>query len=254
MNFFSRSTNCVFSINLIWFLFFWVGMASGLAQNLKTVEIKHPRYTGILETYELLADQPEVKGGFYKKYIRKKLVESGSYEENKKTGVWSVYDQKNKLVAEGVYRDDQKVGIWDYYSATGVKVQMYDHDRDSMVFFDVEEERRFTYAPPTFPDTSAERMPLFIGGNYYMLALIENNLVYPPEGWKKEREAKVVVSFSVDREGQTMEVESLSHAGDGFDEEAVRLIQLLGNNWIPGFAKGKSVKVMFTLPVTFKII
>lgn len=224
------------------------------AQALKTVEFKHPAYTGVLEVYEVLAEQPEVKQGTYQKFFRKKLVETGAYVANRKEGLWKMNDQKQQLVAEGVYKDDQKTGVWVYYSADGVKVQMYDHDRDSMIYFDVEEERKYGYAPSVFPDTSAEQMPLFIGGNYYMMTLIGNNLLYPEAGWKKERDAKVVVSFVVDAEGHTTEVESLSHAGYGFDEEAVRLIQLLGNNWIPGFAKGKGVKVKFTLPVTFKII
>lgn len=229
------------------------GFSDTAAQELKLISVKHPSYTRISEVYEVITDQPDIKQGLYKKYIRKKMVESGMYAENNKTGIWSVFDQKKKLVAEGMYRDDQKVGIWDYYSEAGVKVQMYDHDRDSMIYFNLEAERKYAYAPPVFPDTSIERIPLFIGGNYYMRVLIENTLVYPPEAWKKERSAKVVVSFVVDREGNTTEVESKSHAGYGFDEEAVRLIQLLGKSWIPGFANGKPVKVKFTLPVTFKI-
>jgi TonB family protein len=245
--------------NAVWLLFmltaFCLCVVQTLeAQELKTIEVKHPRYTGILERFHVLADQPEVKQGTYQKFIRKKLVETGSYAANKKEGIWKINDQKQQLVAEGVYKDDQKAGIWVYYSAAGVKLQMYDHDRDSMIYFDVEEERKRAYAPAMFPDTSGERMPLFIGGNYYMMVMIENNLIFPEAGWKRGRDTKVVVSFSVDAEGHTTDVKSLSQAGYGFDEEAVRLIQLLGNNWIPGFTKGKFVKVGFTLPVTFKFI
>ena len=42
-------------------------------------------------------------------------------------------------------------------------------------------------------------------------------------------------------------------AGYGFDEEGIRLVEMLGKAWIPGKQDGRIVQVQFNLPLTFKL-
>jgi hypothetical protein len=51
--------------------------------------------------------------------------------------------------------------------------------------------------------------------------------------------------------GNTTRVKVDQKVGDGFDEEAIRTIQLFGKGWIPGSQSGRKVKVSFQLPVRF---
>ncbi len=84
-----------------------------------------------------------------------------------------------------------------------------------------------------------------------MIATLENNIQYPEEAWKQKKTAKVIVRFVVDEVGNTTQVKVDQKVGDGFDEEAIRTIQLFGKGWIPGSQSGRKVKVSFQLPVRF---
>lgn len=221
------------------------------AQQLKTIKIMVPAPQKTKEVFQVLKENTSIKYGSYRKYKYKHLIERGHYKNNQRDSSWSIYNQDGQQVATGFYKADSLVGIWSYFSTRGKLVQRYDYDSDSLVFFDVEEERKYSQAPFVYPDTAREQLPIFIGGRAYMIALLENNVQYPEEAWKNKKTAKVLVQFVVDTEGNTTLVKVDQKVGDGFDEEAIRTIQLFGKAWIPGSQSGKKVKVSFQLPVRF---
>lgn len=200
-----------------------------------------------------MKDNPEIKHGSYKKYKNKKLIEEGFYKENKKDSTWNIYSQKGYLVASGNYISDSVTGVWNFFSLSNVLVQKYDYEHDSLLYFDINEEKKIGSPPATFPDTAQEQIPIFIGGTAFMFAMIENNMVYPEAALAKSKNANVYVSFEVDTVGNTTNVKSIRPVGDGFDEEAVRLVELFGKSWIPGVQSGKKVRVTYTLPLRFKV-
>ena len=221
------------------------------AQALKTIKVHLPAPQKTKEVFQVLKENPDIKFGRYEKYKYKHLIEKGYYKNNQRDSIWSIYSQAGQQVATGYYKADSLVGIWSYFSSKGKLVQRYDYDKDSLLYFDVEEERKFGQAPFVYPDTARDQLPIFIGGRAYMIATLENNIQYPEEAWKQKKTAKVIVRFVVDEVGNTTQVKVDQKVGDGFDEEAIRTIQLFGKGWIPGSQSGRKVKVSFQLPVRF---
>ena len=210
-------------------------------------------HNGVKEEYQVLQAAPDVRSGNYKKYKNGTLVESGFYKNNQKDSIWNIYSQFGK-VAEGKYTLNKKEGIWSYYSWKGELVQKYDHSNDSLIYINRKENPETENSLNLSTDTMLKQAPIFIGGTTYMYALIANNMVYPKDAAEDGSSGTAYISFVVDTSGNTTEVKSLRKVGNGFDEEGIRLIELFGKSWIPARKDGKAIKVIFTLPLKFKIL
>jgi len=105
-------------------------------------------------------------------------------------------------------------------------------------------------APSVF--TYVEQMPEYPGGAAEMLRFIKENLKYPEEALEEGLEAKVFVKFVVDENGAINNVTSVRPAGNGFDEEAIRVVESMPE-WKPGKQNGQAVKVNFQIPIRFSI-
>lgn len=98
----------------------------------------------------------------------------------------------------------------------------------------------------------SEELPTFPGGDAAYAKFMSQNARYPEAALAKEISGKVYVSFVVDEDGRITDVEVARSAGNGFDEEALRLIRLMPW-WNPGKMAGKPVRVSRTLAVPFVI-
>lgn len=89
-----------------------------------------------------------------------------------------------------------------------------------------------------------------------LLQYIYSNLKYPTDARDKGIEGMSVVQFVVDTNGKLLDIHNVRSIGGGCDEEVVRVIKNMNSmpdHWTPGKNNGKPVKVMFTLPVRFKL-
>jgi protein TonB len=62
----------------------------------------------------------------------------------------------------------------------------------------------------------------------------------------------VYVSFVVDSKGNVTDVKILRGIGGGCDEEALRVVKMMPK-WHPGKQNGKNVRVLFNMPIYFKL-
>ena len=62
----------------------------------------------------------------------------------------------------------------------------------------------------------------------------------------------VVLKFIINKKGEMSDVEVLRSVGGGCTKEAIRVVKSMPN-WIPGEQRGRPVKVMFRLPIKFKL-
>ena len=114
-----------------------------------------------------------------------------------------------------------------------------------------------------------EDMPLFPGcaslpdkaarkrcSDERMMAFLYENVEYPSIARENGVEGTVVVQFVVETDGSIGNVSVLRDIGAGCGEEATRLITSMNNlpeKWTPGKQRGHPVRVMYTLPVRFKL-
>lgn len=99
-------------------------------------------------------------------------------------------------------------------------------------------------------DTSAKsKQAEYPGGMKECYTFIKKNLHYPDT--TRGIEGKVYLQFTIDTLGVISDVRVKRSMGKKFDDEAIRVVQLMPN-WIPGVMNGKPVKSRFTMPIMFK--
>jgi TonB family protein len=100
--------------------------------------------------------------------------------------------------------------------------------------------------------TLVKVMPEYPGGTIALFEFLGNNLKYPERAKEQKIEGKVYVQFTVDSDGNVVDVSILRGIGGGCDEEAMRVVKLM-HNWIPGEQDGKKVNVQYNLSINFTL-
>ncbi len=100
--------------------------------------------------------------------------------------------------------------------------------------------------------TIVEEMPSFPGGETERNKFLAENIVYPQQATENGIQGTVYVSFVVDSKGNVTDVKILRGIGGGCDEEALRVVKMMPA-WHPGKQNGKLVRVLFNMPIYFKL-
>lgn len=87
-----------------------------------------------------------------------------------------------------------------------------------------------------------------------MLQQLYKSVKYPSIARKNGKEGTAVVQFVVDKDGSLIDFKLLRDPGFTMGDAALVASRTLGESkWIPGKQSGKVVKVMYTLPIKFKL-
>lgn len=89
-----------------------------------------------------------------------------------------------------------------------------------------------------------------------MLEYIYSNLKYPAIARENGVEGQVVLQFVVDRDGTITDTKVVRDIGAGCGEAASKVVEgmnNMGKKWLPGKQRGRPVRVLYTLPVKFKL-
>jgi len=100
--------------------------------------------------------------------------------------------------------------------------------------------------------THVDKEPEFPGGQAAFNKFVADNLRYPAIASENGVEGTVVLNFVVEEDGSITNIEIRRDIGNGCGGEAVRLARAMPK-WVPGQHKGRTVRVMCTLPVLFKL-
>jgi TonB family protein len=99
---------------------------------------------------------------------------------------------------------------------------------------------------------AVEENPEFIGGMEALGKFLQSNLKYPASAQKANVSGKVYIQFIVNTDGTASDFAVLKSAGYGFDEEALRVLEL-APKWIPGKQSGRVVRCRFIVPINFEL-
>ena len=86
------------------------------------------------------------------------------------------------------------------------------------------------------------------GGQAALLKYINDNVRYPEEAKKDNLEGRVVVNFTIEKDGSVTNVKVTKSAHPILDKEAVRVVKSMPK-WIPGKRNGESYKVSYNIPI-----
>ena len=81
---------------------------------------------------------------------------------------------------------------------------------------------------------------------------VNENLKYPKEAVKDTLQGRVLIQFTIEKDGSVTGARILRSAAPVLDEEALRVISQ-SPKWTPGYVDGKPVRVIYNFPVVFKL-
>ena len=97
-----------------------------------------------------------------------------------------------------------------------------------------------------------EQMPTFKGGDAALMKYLSENIKYPEAAEKAGEQGRVVVSFTVEKDGTVADVKVARSVTPTLDAEAVRVIKAMPK-WVPGKQDDQPVRVRYNVPVSFKL-
>lgn len=115
--------------------------------------------------------------------------------------------------------------------------------------------------------TTVEEMPVFPGCERYpskesqkfctterLMRYVYENLTYPDQAKEKGVTGQVITEFVIEKDGSIKNIRILKGIGGGCDEAALKVIasmNRMGQRWTPGKNEGKTVRVLYQLPIEF---
>ncbi len=97
-----------------------------------------------------------------------------------------------------------------------------------------------------------EKMPEYSGGIKALMHYLADHIQYPAAAKKAKVQGRVFINFIVEKDGSISHVKVMRGIGYGCDEEAVKAVENMPR-WIPGYQRGKPVRVSFNVPVKFTL-
>ena len=95
---------------------------------------------------------------------------------------------------------------------------------------------------PTFQDGDANAFAMWVA----------QQMVYPETAKESGASGRVILQFTIAKDGSVTDVKVLRSVHPDLDKEVVRVVSS-SPKWNPGMHEGKAVPVMFTFPVVFKM-
>ncbi len=110
---------------------------------------------------------------------------------------------------------------------------------------EVKEESHRNFAVVTTKDAS------YPGGNTALYTDLFHRMKYPKEALEQKISGDIMMSFYVEPDSTTSDVEAMKDLGGGTKAEAIRLIK--ETKFAPAIQNGKPVRQQMVLPVLFRI-
>ena len=202
--------------------------------------------------------------GPYKTYHENgKLMEDGTYEDNKKLGLWKTFYENGQQEEEVLYEKDKALHQqhWDE-SGTAQLVNGSGHYTEKSSFRGEQHIEILDHLliasysiDPANSDTTyvvVQETASYKDGMPGLYKMIGKTLRYPAEARRRGIEGKVFVEFVIEKDGKVRDVKAIKGPDKILNEEAERVMRMM-NDWTPGKVRGKPVAQMMVLPLAFKL-
>jgi TonB family protein len=99
----------------------------------------------------------------------------------------------------------------------------------------------------------SEKQAFYKTGMEGLMGDLRRNIKYPTSARRSGTEGTVYVIFKVTRHGRATDIKIVKGVSPECDEESLRVVNLLADNWSPAMHRGKPVATRFVLPVKYKL-
>jgi TonB family protein len=155
------------------------------------------------------------------------------------------YSDKGKIDSEGDYVKNKKNGKWKYYFESGSISGVVSYNNGIIT----KEDYLQPNGQPQNDEKMANRPPSFKGGNDAMIKYLATNLKYP-ENLREDMHGKVMVNFTISREGHIINIYVSTSLNKDLDNEALRVVAAMPD-WDPGIQFNRPINVHYLMPFKF---
>jgi len=233
----------IFTLQLVLFLF-----EMSYAQDTLYLNIDHKK-TGKTDAFYTQIITP-VQNGFKEEEYNNQhlLIEKAMYQDAALkilSGQVVYYSDNGKVDHEGNYLNNKKDGKWKYYFESGNISAEVIYNNGNII--------KENYFMPNGQPQNDEKMtshpPSFKGGNDAMIKYLTTN-VKRPENLQQEVHGKVVINFTISKEGHVINAYVSASLNKDLDKEALRVVAAMPD-WDPGIQFNRPVSVSYLIPISF---
>jgi TonB family protein len=166
-------------------------------------------------------------------------------------GDYADYHTNGYLATTGQYSNNKKDGLWYLYDDTAKVITKYTFHLDTLLST-IDMDSLGKANDKIKQDTTGEVEASYKGGNGKIRSFISSNFKLPQRTISLHKDGTVKIRFVIDTEGEVIEIAVLQSVEFAFDEEAMRVISLM-KKWNPASDKGKKVKAYRIQPITISL-
>ena len=182
-------------------------------------------------------------------------------ENDNKTGIWKMYDEKNNVLISCEFKDGNLVSDTKFYKDSKLiasfnnqdKLEIYKDSKTIVCNYFRKADNSQTLIDSNgkeidleiikYYGQSAQVMPMYYGGPNKLYEFIGNN--FNSNG----KTGKVKVQFYIDAKGYATQIEIKESTNPELDSEAKRVVSLLPR-WQPAHQGGTFVRCPYVVPIT----
>lgn len=220
----------------------------------KTRKIVRERvFPELSEVYYVLKSDTTVKHGSYQAGTLGKVLLEGFFKMGYRDSLWIQQSMEGKMRSIGWYKQNRRDSIWEFYDRKGELEQKFDLSNNQVLQYKTNFANHI-FKIFTGGDTilsKLERPPLFFGGSSWLADYVEEELSIPLHKEGEKVTGVVYVSFMIDSLGATSHHRILKGIGKACNNEALRVIKSIPDDWLPGVYDGHFVSVEYTVILVF---
>lgn len=204
--------------------------------NVKKQKEYPPRNTGD-KTQTYINEEPKVI--YQADSLGKVLVKDGNGH-----GVDYDVEKDDVFVEEGDYKDGFKQGTWTGKYQSGKSNYNETYNLGKLV------SGIKTIGDKKYEYTDLGSPPSFKGGISQFYKYLSNSIKFPKDAMERGIKGRVLVSFTIEKDGKITEAKIEKGVSPSIDQEALRVIRA-SPDWIPGIQRGVYVRVKYNIPISF---
>ncbi|MBD3636257.1 MAG: TonB family protein [Crocinitomicaceae bacterium] len=235
---------------------------NSLAQRTKRVVVDDYDLFARHEYYVLRKDKSVKHGRYTSVWVNGSPRQEGYYNYGKKDSLWVYYHLMKPIVnSRGLYKDGNKIGVWEYFDDKGKIMNRYDHSLNYLSYTNfVDTAKTHLYRLKdslgfidTLIQSKIDRPPIYLVGEQIIFQIIQNHIIYPQKAIGQNIYGTVRIGFFVTADGKAIDHEIIKGIGGGCDEEALRVVKLIPDEWSPAIHKGRIIEARVVIPITFQL-
>ncbi len=205
------------------------------------------------EVFFVLKSDTSIRDGEYKLISEGKTLILGYYKMGLKDSLWTSFNMEGQLRIKGCYSQNSRIGVWEYYNDKQELEQKFDFTDNVLLLY------RTQFANHPFRIVSGsdtihailDRPPLFLGGQTRINEFINSQITFPLHKKNDKYLGTVYIEFLIDSTGRASEHHILKGLFPGCNDEALRVVKMIPDEWIPGIYNGRFVTVNYVIPIVF---